>query len=319
MSINNLNQSIFRKAKKEDKFAQISNNLINNKNLSYKALGIATYILSKPNDWQVYISDLIRFGDKEKSVRSGINELIENKYMQRYRVYDMETGKVHHWETLVSEEPFEDHLIIASVKEKYLKDETGNIVTKKITVGKFTRQIPIVLEREEILLCQKGKLEESKETSAFELLSQKVQVEKLYIEKEGQQILINTNTKNITNTDNKSSSSTDEEEKIKYILCIAQKCNYKVKRTTIEKLLLVYDYMNIAKAIITASTVSTDIKNYDTYLLATLNNIDKQNTTNIIVEDKKENNVDSFNNYEQRSYDYNDLEKKLLGWYDNKK
>ena len=55
------------------------------------------------------VSDLIRENvDGEKSVRSGLNELIEKRYIQRYRVYNKDTGKVHHWETLVSEIPFSE-------------------------------------------------------------------------------------------------------------------------------------------------------------------------------------------------------------------
>lgn len=309
---NNFKQSIFRKVKKEDKFAQISNDLINNRTLSYKALAIAVYILSKPDDWQVYISDLIRPNDKEKSVRSGINELIKEKYMQRYRVYDMETGKINHWETLLSEEQFSDDVLISYVKEKYLKDDNGNIVKRKITIGEFTQYIPIVLEREEILLSQKEKSNETHEKATSQQLSQKVKVDKVKIEKEGEQILNITNTEKLTNTNKKSSSSIDEDNLINSILSIAQKCNYKVTRNTIEKLLLIYDYNKIVKAIITASTIGTNIKNYNSYLLATLNNLEKQNVTKIMIDNKEK--IDSFNNYEQRTYDFDNLEKELLGW-----
>ena len=73
--------TIIRKVIKEKKYAQIDNDLINNRNLSFKALGILTYILSKPDDWQIYISDLIRENDGEKSVRSGLNELINARFV----------------------------------------------------------------------------------------------------------------------------------------------------------------------------------------------------------------------------------------------
>lgn len=124
--------TIIRKVIKEKKYAQIDNDLINNRTLSFKALGILTYILSKPDDWQIYISDLIRENDGEKSVRSGLNELINARFVQRYRVFDMDTGKVHHWETLVSETPFEDSELISSVKEKYLKNEKGQIINQNL-------------------------------------------------------------------------------------------------------------------------------------------------------------------------------------------
>ena len=131
--------TVIKRVVKEAKYAQIDNDLINNRELSFKALGIMTYILSKPDDWQIYISDLCRDKDGEKSVRAGLNELKDKKYMQRYRVYDMDTGKVHHWETLVSETPFEDSEIISSVKEKYFKDTEGKIVNKKIKIFYFPK------------------------------------------------------------------------------------------------------------------------------------------------------------------------------------
>lgn len=196
--------TVIKRVVKEAKYAQIDNDLINNRELSFKALGIMTYILSKPDDWQIYISDLCRDKDGEKSVRAGLNELRDKKYMQRYRVYDMDTGKVHHWETLVSETPFEDSEIISSVKEKYFKDTEGKIVNKKIKIKSFERSVPIVIEREITLLSQKGKVENKNKNF---LLSQNVQVENLQVENAGQQILNPfTNTDPFTKTDISSNS-----------------------------------------------------------------------------------------------------------------
>lgn len=196
--------TVIKRVVKEAKYAQIDNDLINNRELSFKALGIMTYILSKPDDWQIYISDLCRDKDGEKSVRAGLNELKDKKYMQRYRVYDMDTGKVHHWETLVSETPFEDSEIISSVKEKYFKDTEGKIVNKKIKIKSFERSVPIVIEREITLLSQKGKVENKNKNF---LLSQNVQVENLQVENAGQQILNPfTKTDSFTKTDISSNS-----------------------------------------------------------------------------------------------------------------
>lgn len=196
--------TVIKRVVKEAKYAQIDNDLINNRELSFKALGIMTYILSKPDDWQIYISDLCRDKDGEKSVRAGLNELKDKKYMQRYRVYDMDTGKIHHWETLVSETPFEDSEIISSVKEKYFKDTEGKIVNKKIKIKSFERSVPIVIERDVTLLSQKGKVENKNKNF---LLSQNVQVENLQVENAGQQILNPfTKTDSFTKTDISSNS-----------------------------------------------------------------------------------------------------------------
>ena len=200
--------TVIKRVVKEAKYAQIDNDLINNRELSFKALGIMTYILSKPDDWQIYISDLCRDKDGEKSVRAGLNELKDKKYIQRYRVYDMDTGKVHHWETLVSETPFEDSEIISSVKEKYFKDAEGKIVNKKIKIKSFERSIPIVIEREITLLSPKGKVENKNKNF---LLSQNVQVENLQVENAGQQILNSfTKTNSFIKTDISSNSKGDK-------------------------------------------------------------------------------------------------------------
>lgn len=243
-------QSIFKKVKKDDKYAQISNELISDRNLSYKALGIATYILSKPEDWQVYISDLVRNNDGERSVRNGIKELIEHRYMQRYRVFDKDTGKVHHWETLVSEEPFAEKDLISSVKETYLKDEEGNIVNKKISIKSFERYIPIVLNREVVLHVQNSKVENNNEDLLHvqNVQVENVDVENLHVENEGQLILNNTKTNFSTNT-NSSSSSKDKSYLVEWFM----ESICELKKTTMpkfQKYVHDYDYDFIA-AIIT--------------------------------------------------------------------
>lgn len=62
--------------------------------------------------------------------------------------------------------------------------------------------------------------------------------------------------------------------------------------------------------------VKKPIRNYGKYLATTLNDlVTPKNVTNqinkIVTEDKKKS---SFNNFTQREYDYNKLEKQLLGW-----
>ena len=197
-------RGVIRKVKKESAFAQILNELINNRELSYKALGILVYILSKPDDWQVYISDLVREGvDGEKSVRNGLNELIEKRYVQRYRVYNDETGKVNHWETLVSETPFPEEELISSVRETYALKKNGEIAYQKMTVGTFERYFPIVAERKVILLSQKGEVE--KNNNKVSTLP-KGTSRKATSRKRSTTYTNSTNTKSITNTKSSSSS-----------------------------------------------------------------------------------------------------------------
>lgn len=188
-----LRTSIIKVVKKENPYTQILNRTIEDDSISYKARGILCKILSKPSDWEVYISDLQTEHDREKSVRSGIKELIDARYMQRYRVFDKETGRVHHWETLTSEIPFSEDELIRCVKEEYLKDQNGKIIYKTIQFKNFKRSVPIVINREVILLHH------------F------VDVAEPNLENEGQ--LINYNTNNKINTNNSIYQSSNIEKK----------------------------------------------------------------------------------------------------------
>ena len=77
-------KSIFRRDKKRYRFVQIDAEAIENSQLSWKAKGILTYILSKPDTWEVYLSDIVKHStDKKDSVNSGLLELIENGYITR--------------------------------------------------------------------------------------------------------------------------------------------------------------------------------------------------------------------------------------------
>ena len=65
--------------------------------LSYKAIGILMYVLSKPDNWEANEDDLVkRHDDGRASVRAGIAELIELGYMYRRRVVD-DRGRVTRW------------------------------------------------------------------------------------------------------------------------------------------------------------------------------------------------------------------------------
>lgn len=65
-------------------YTQISNQIINDKRLSYKAKGILIYVLSKPPNWEVRVRDLVNQSPKEgiTAVRSGISELLLTGYAE---------------------------------------------------------------------------------------------------------------------------------------------------------------------------------------------------------------------------------------------
>ena len=298
MSINKDN-GIIRRIKKERAFAQISNELINNNQLSYKALGILTYILSKPDDWEVYNSDLIREGiDGKESIRTGLLELKEKKYIQRYRVFNKRTGSVHHWETLVSETPFADEELISSVKETYAYDEEGKIIYKKVVLGNYERYVPVVINREVTLLSENQKVAKKSEKKPT---IQKPKSRKPKTRKTDTTNTNNTNTNFSTNTESSSSSKGNTPIPIQELIDLFNNSICKLKKTTTVKFMKYvekYDKDFIEKIINyceerNAKSFSYFEKTIDRYISEDITTVDALNSS---IENFKEENKTKKNN-----------------------
>lgn len=80
-----------KRAKRKNNFTTVNNDYLQDINLSWKAKGLITYIMSLPDDWQLNISDLKnRSKDGRDSTANGVNELIESGYC--FRVKKRNTG-----------------------------------------------------------------------------------------------------------------------------------------------------------------------------------------------------------------------------------
>lgn len=74
----------FRTIKESGDFVTVHKDFIYDSNLSAKAKGILLYFLSRPDNWQIYTSEVVKhMNDGQKSINSGIQELIANKYVHR--------------------------------------------------------------------------------------------------------------------------------------------------------------------------------------------------------------------------------------------
>lgn len=73
---------IVRSPRPEENFTTLSNSVIRDKNLSYRARGVLIEILSRPDNWRVTSVELAR-GSKEgrDAIRSALNEIQEAGYM----------------------------------------------------------------------------------------------------------------------------------------------------------------------------------------------------------------------------------------------
>lgn len=138
--------AIIRKGKgKENPYSQVSNKIINDPNLSAKAKGILIYILSKPDDWQIYEVDIVNhFKDGRDSISAGIKELVKARYIYRERTRD-ENGRLSNYEYVVYEEPF-NHIGLSNVGFPNVgESNTSNTVLNKTDLNKTDFKIYIDL------------------------------------------------------------------------------------------------------------------------------------------------------------------------------
>jgi len=120
----------YRTRKRENPFVQIDKTMINDPEISWKAKGILSYLLSKPDDWITYISDLEkRAKDGRDSVRAGISELIEVGYIEKKVARD-ENGRFKGYEYIVHEIRSEE------VRTENGKSDVGESDIGKTDIGK---------------------------------------------------------------------------------------------------------------------------------------------------------------------------------------
>lgn len=109
---------IVRVNKRANSYAVIDSFFLSDVRLSWKAKGLLAYLLSKPDNWRVYVSDLVkRSRDGRDSVYSALRELEEAGYIERRRIKD-EKGRIAGIETVVYERPLlDDYKQIAGENE----------------------------------------------------------------------------------------------------------------------------------------------------------------------------------------------------------
>src|SRR5688572_159428 len=75
-------ETIIKIKKRENPFAQIDKEAINDDSMSWAAKGMLTYLISKPADWKVQVNHLIKKAtDGRDAVYSILRELREVGYM----------------------------------------------------------------------------------------------------------------------------------------------------------------------------------------------------------------------------------------------
>ena len=96
--------AVFRVEKTRD-YTVMSNHHLRNHNLSLKAKGLLSQMLSLPEEWDYTLEGLAKLnGDGKDSIRSAVQELEKTGYIQRRRTKD-ENGKFGGNEYVIYEQP----------------------------------------------------------------------------------------------------------------------------------------------------------------------------------------------------------------------
>ena len=94
-----------KRIQKSKNYSIISNEILKRKDLSLKAKGLMSLILSFPDSWELSVNGLVAIVKESKNtIYSILKELNGFGYVERNRVTD-NTGKVVKWELLVYEKP----------------------------------------------------------------------------------------------------------------------------------------------------------------------------------------------------------------------
>ncbi len=108
----------YRVKKESGNFVTIHKGFIQDSNLSWKAKGLLLYLLSRPDDWKIYETELVKHtSDKLSSLKSGIKELEKTGYIERKRKRD-DKGRLQGYDYEVYEQP--NHIRFSNVGKTYI-------------------------------------------------------------------------------------------------------------------------------------------------------------------------------------------------------
>ena len=97
-------QKIIVNKSRENPYVQVLKNFLGDDRISWKAKGLFSYLLSKPDNWVVRENDLIKQStDGRDSIRAGVEELIKYGYV--VKVERREKGKFVGMEWILHESP----------------------------------------------------------------------------------------------------------------------------------------------------------------------------------------------------------------------
>lgn len=135
--------AMIRTKKQDNPFVQLDKHFIEDNSLTFKAKGILSYILSKPDGWQVRIKDLVNHtADGKGAVSSGLEELMLKGYVFKFQERG-EGGQFGDWVYEVYERPEynpkrlegENIIKLRQIQREKKKEEKKSTETQKLDYG----------------------------------------------------------------------------------------------------------------------------------------------------------------------------------------
>lgn len=282
-------QTMIRVEKKTN-YVVMNKEALANPKLSWKAKGLLVYLLSLPDDWQIYVEELQSHSkDGRDSTISAMKELMEARYIHRAQQRS-EHGKFGKYQYVVYEYP-------QSTENTGIPPKPENPETVNPNTDKPNTENPQLLSNNK--LSNNINLEEEETTQG------KNQSNEVIIKY--QQCI----SKNISDLEIKLLSDLQSKTCKELVLKAIEIAVLKNGKNLGYISTLVNDWKG--KELNTCADVDKYLAEWTTKNQKAKNNREKQ------VERRAENKdyskkVSSFNDYEQRDYNFDELEKKLFGW-----
>lgn len=139
----------------KNKFTPTPNEIINSKNLSFRAKGIWTFLNSKPDDWKFSVYRISQESkDGRDAVRNAIKELEKESFLFRKAIKD-ENGKFNGYDYIISDVPMIDEAD-DGINDVEVTDD-GKTVNGKVVLHNNTISSNTISENKDITNTEKDK------------------------------------------------------------------------------------------------------------------------------------------------------------------
>lgn len=160
-------ETYFIRHSKQRDYTVMNNTFLRDNNLSWKAKGLFAYILSLPEDWKIYLSELQTHAtDGETSLRSAIKELTDNGYIVQKRLKD-DKGRWASYVYQIVENPFvenlnvdnldmENQVLLNTNNTKYLNELKTNKSSKDDTQSSLIPKLDKKTKKTKDIVTMRG-------------------------------------------------------------------------------------------------------------------------------------------------------------------